>query len=262
MHFSPGSPPTFKSYSVNSLAGTSGTYHFAGFYTVNAGEAVLNQGALTQAEGAANVPYGAHAFFVAKAAGGASGGSTGTAKVTVTGTSITDAGVRNASGSEIIVADVTAAATNEYFETSLKWIGTVTYTIAATGDHTTFDLSGNYGLCKYEDFGNRAFKLTDWEFTGIAGATHGTFDLEVLHHKATGWTYSAAAFTPGAAAILKFTTDYDVENDLDSGLPVVWKRAELSTSVAGAASEGLIIRMTTGANNLVENGTAHFGVLI
>ena len=257
-----GHNTSFKSYSLNSLAGASGTYYVGGYYNAPAAETDLNDGSTTQTLGAADVPYGAHAFFVAKAAGTASGGSTGTAKITVSGTSITDAGTRNASGTEIIVADVTAMTTNKYYETALKWIGQVTYTIAATGDHTTFTGLGNYGFAKYEDFGNRSFTVTDFEVVGTAGAADAGLDIELLHHKDTGWTYHATAFVAGTTALAKFSTDYSTESDLDSGLPFAYKRASMSTSVAGSGSEGTLVRLTTGQNNAVENATAHIGVTV
>jgi hypothetical protein len=257
-----GHPTVFKSYSMHSQAGATGKYYNAGFYFAPATEMSLANGSATQTLGAANVPYAAHAFFVAKDAGTASGGSTGTAKITVTGTSITDAGTRTGSDSEIIVADVTAMATDEYFETSKKWLGQITYTIAATGDHTTFTGLGNYGFCKYEDFGNRSFTITDFECVGFAGAADAGFDIELIHHKSTGWTYSAAAFNPGPAAVIKQTTIHSTESDVDANEPFAFKRSGLTTDVNGAGSEGIVVRTTTAQNNAVEYMDIHVGVTI
>ena len=263
MRFFRGRGITFKSYSVNSLAGASGTYFYGGFYTVNAGEKAFTQAATTQTEGASNVPYGAHAFLVCKEVGAASGGS-GAVTMVVSGTSITDAGVRTGSDTETIISDITGSdvIADAYFETAKKWIGQITYTltVGATG-HTAYNLSANYGLVKYDDFGNRPFTVTDWEIEGTAGANDASFECALLHHNASDFTYSAAAFDPASSsAIVTFTTDYDTENDLDSGVPFAWKRTGLSTKVDGAGSEGIVICITTGANNAVENASAHVGV--
>jgi hypothetical protein len=86
---------------------------------------------------------------------------------------------------------------------------------------------------------------------GVAGANDSGFDLELLHHKATGWTYSAAAFVPGDGAIVQMTTDYVTEINLATSNPFAYKRTGLSTSVTGSGDEGYLIRMTTGTSNAV-----------
>ncbi len=251
-----------RSFSFTSRGVGAGTYFAAGYYEAPAGEAVLNQGALTQTLGAANVPYAAHVFFVAKQAGAASGGSTGVADVTVSGTSVSDAGVRQTSDTEVLVADNTAAATNQYFETTKKWLGQVTLTIATTGDRTTFDLSGNYGFTKYEDFGNNDFTVNDFEVVGLAAANDSSFDLELLYHSAAGWTYSAAAFVPGGTVLAKMSTTHSTESDIDNNVPFAFKIERLSQVVHGGASgqEGVVVRITTGQNNSVQSMDIHVGV--
>jgi hypothetical protein len=208
-----------------------------------------------------NVPYAAHAFLVASGAGSAAGGS-GAVTVTVTGTKIDDAGTRTPAYTETLVDDITALSANEYVEGS-KFIGQVTYTleVGATG-HTTYSLDFNYGFCKYEDFGNRNFTLTDFEVVGIAGANDAGVDIELLHHKTAGWTYHATAFVAGTTPITDFVTVNSTESDLDSGLPFAFKRAGLATPIAGAASEGTLVRLTTAVNNAVENATVHIGARV
>jgi cytoskeletal protein CcmA (bactofilin family) len=88
--------PDNKSYAF--LTGSSGTHYDAGFYSAPAADANLNEGSTTVTYGTANVGYAAHAFAVVGGAGAASGGS-GAVVLTVSGVSITDAGVRTPTNS-------------------------------------------------------------------------------------------------------------------------------------------------------------------
>ena len=250
----------FKSSSFASPTGSSGTFYAFGYYEAPAGDVTISNASATHTLGSANEARGAHAFLVASGAGTASGGA-GAVEIVVTGTSINDAGVRNAAGSEVIVADITTMTTDAYYETNLKWIGQVVYTIqpAGAGTHTTFESTYNYGLAKYEDFGNRDLLLTDFEVTGRAGANDTGPNFELLHHKSTGWTYDAAAFVPGDGGICDMQTDYNTEYEFSIGENFAYKRASLSTVVHGADSEGLIVRITTTANKSIDIANIHVG---
>jgi len=246
-----------KSYSIKPPSGT-GSFYIAGYYEAPAADANLNQGSTTQVYGSANHSYAAHAFAVVGGAGTASGGA-GAVVLTVSGTSITDAGVRTPGDSETIIADITAVALNEYYESAKKWIGQITFTldVGATG-HTAYALDFNYGWCKYDDRINTNFILQSIECVGLAGANDSGFNIELLHHKATGWVYSAAAFSPGVT-IFDMNTDHGTEQNLVSGEYFAWKRGNLATSVAGAASEGFLVRLVVGANNAVAFMDMHIG---
>lgn len=239
-----------------------GIHYAYGFYDAPATSIALTQASTTQTHGSVNQPYGAHAFIVAAAIGSATGG-TGAVIIKVTGTSVTDAGVRVAADTETIVADITAMATDDYFETAKKWVGQITFTldVGATG-HTAYAATFNYGLCKYEDWGNRKIKLTDFEIKGIAGAADTGVDIELLPHVPINWTYNATAFVPGDGALLSMLTDYGAESDLTNGEPFSYKRAGLSTVINGDANEGFIVRTTTGANNSIEDASIKVGVEI
>jgi len=260
MDFDRAPGATFKSYTLSSPPGGSGTFYQAGYYNAPVADANLSQAGATQTLGAANVPYAAHVFLVAKQAGTATGGA-GAVTVTIDGTTINDSGVRAASQTITLADDITALSANEYVETPEKWLGQVTFTVevGSTG-HTAYALDFNYGFCKYEDFGNRSFTITDLEIIGTAGASDAGVDFELLHHKATGWTYHASAFVPGTTALKKMSTIHSTESDIDSGLPFAFKVAGMSTLVAGAASEGVLVRTTTGANNAIEFMDTHIGV--
>jgi len=234
-----------------------GTFYTAGFYRAPAADANLTNAAPTVAYGTAASAYGAHAFAVS----GGNGSTDGSDLVlTVSGTSITDAGVRTTSDSEVIVATATSSALNTYYETTKKWLGPVTYTLTSTGG-TTFNYDFNYGLAKYEDLGNRVFKITQFEVTGLAGATDAGFNVALLHHHSTGWTYSAAAFVPGDGAIVALATDYSTDRSLVNGEAFAYKRTGLSTLIDGSSNEGYIVRITTTVNNSIEMLNSSVGVL-
>lgn len=253
-----GYPSAWKSFTFAGGAVASGEHFQGGFYDYNVADANLNQGSLTVTHGATNVPYAAHAFIVS----GGNGTTDGSDLVlTVTGTSIDDAGTRTGADSEVIEATAATSALDTYFETTKKWIGTITYTLSSTGGGT-FNYDFNYGFAKYEDFGNRDFTIVDFENTGLANANDTGFEIELLHHNATGWTYHATVFVAGNTALLSMNTIYSTEQDLDIDTPFAFKRTGLSTAVAGANSEGVIVRVTTGASNSVNFMDTHIGVII
>ena len=243
---------TFKSYGLAN-PGTADTFYVGGHYGFAVADANLTiGGTVVQTFGTAGEAHGAHAFAVASGAGGTD------LVLTVTGVSITEAGVRNASDSEIIVADADAAVTDQYFETSKKWLGQITYTL--TGSSGTFDF--NYGFAVYEDFGNRAFTVTDFEATGEMRANETGLNIELLHHEATAFTYNASAFVPNQTALVSLATDYSTDNDVATGLGFAYKRRGFDTAVNGADSEGLLIRVTTAVNNSINDASFQIGVLV
>jgi hypothetical protein len=242
---------TFKS-----PASVSGTYHAFGYYQAPAASVNLTQASAAQTMGTANNAYEAHAFVVASAAGTASGGSTGTAKITITGTSFNSTtGARTASDSEIIVADVTTASTNGYYESAKMWLGQITYTIATTGDRDTFAFRFNYGFVAATHFAEKSVTIQQFEVTGRAGNNDTGFNVQLLKHGPTGagWTYSAAAFVPGGTVLLAMATDFSTEKNLSTGLRFHYHRKGLTTVINGAADEGIVVRITTTAENAVES---------
>jgi hypothetical protein len=180
--------------------------------------------------GSANISYAAHAFIVAGGAGAAAGGA-GAVEIEVSGTSITDAGVRTAADTEIVVADITTLALNQFADFN-----------------------------KYEDFGNIDFTLTNFECVGLGGAADTSFNIRLLKQDSANWTYSAAAFVPGGTELLNMNTDHSTEQNVASGIPFAYKRAGLSEVVNGNDSEGVVVEITTGANNTVQDMDVHVGV--
>jgi hypothetical protein len=245
-----------KPFSSNGIS--SGVQYIGGYYKAPDTDSNLTQASTTQVYGTANGSYAAHAFIVAAAAGVTDGSDL---VLTVTGTSINDSGVRTTSDSEIVVADATAASTDQYLETSKKWIGQITYTLSSTGG-TTFNFDFNYGFAKYEDYWNVDFTVAGLEVTGLANATDSSFDIELLHHKDTGWTYAATGFVPGDGAIAQFSVDHATESSLINGDNFAWKRDNLTTFVSGGNGEGILWRITTGQNNSVQIAAHHARAVI
>jgi len=256
-HIIGGATPTFKSFNITTQGlGASPDVYAAGYYEAPAADADLTQANLTQPLGTANKSEAAHAFIVASAAGTTDGSDL---VITVTGISITDAGVRNGSDSEVIVSDATAMSTDEYFETTKKWLGQVTYTLSSTAG-STYAATFNYGFCKYDDYGNRDFKVTDFEVVGFAGANDTDFDAILYYHSSTGWTYHATAFVPGGPKICQLSTDHSSDDQLFSSEHFSYKRSSLSTSISGSDAEGVIALITSSANNAIEYANIHIGV--
>ncbi len=248
------SPREIKQFGFSSPGGGSGTFWAAGFYDAPLTDANLTQASTTQTHGTANHPYYAHAFLVAAAAGTASGGA-GAVEIEVSGTSVDDNGVRTAADTEILVADITAMATDQFFETIKKWIGQVTYTLQNAGGstQTTFAADFNFGFAKYEDAQNTDFEITTFELVGRAGGNDAGFNVELCEHTAVGWTYSAAAFAPGVTpAIVDVAAIWSTESDLINGEHFAFKKLDLSTQIQGSEAEGFLVRVTTTANNAVE----------
>lgn len=246
----------FKSYSFSGDRGTDRVYYMAGFYDVSGTEAALTDTSPTQTYGIANHAYGAHALAVAKQAGTTDGFNL---LLIVTGTSITDLGVKTEFDSEIIVLDATAAATGDYYETALKWLGQITYTLSSTGG-TAFDFNFNYGFVKYEDFGNRDHTVTDIECKYHMGANESDLGIRFLHHSDAGWTYSAADFIPGGSSIVaSMAADYGTNVAMNLNGKGSYKRAGLTHAMAGADAEGVIIEVSFNSSNAVRTMDCHIG---
>jgi hypothetical protein len=256
------SGPTFltESASTQGLGANPDIFLF-GFYEWAVLDANLNQGATTATLGDANVSHASHAFIVTSGAGAA---ASGVVEIRATGTSITDAGVRTVSDTQTILADITTAAADTYYETSKKWLGTVTFELNVTsGAPATYNLDFNYGLSKYEDSLNNDFTIVGIQATGFAGAADNDFDVQLYHHDPDGtWIYSAAGFTPLNAGnlIASLVTDHSIDDQLANRDHFAWKRTDLSTNVLGSISDGIIVLIASSANNAIEYANVRISI--
>ena len=247
-----------KSYSFSSPAGSSGTFYSGGYYNWSTTEAALTQASLSVTHSAANSASACHIGIVA---GGIGVVDIGVVKLTVTGTTIDDEGNRAASQTVTLVADITTLSTDDYVETTEKWIGQVTIALAiASGSPINFNLDINYGCSKYEDFGNQGFTVNVLEVVGLAGANDSGFNLRLFHHSSAGWTFAASGFVPGGTVLANMNTDYSTEDELVNGESFAYKRVDLNTDISEDNAEGLVLEITTTANKAVEIMDMHLTV--
>ena len=248
-------PLANKSYSFTSNGIGAGIYYVGGYYDAPLLDATIDEVTPTQAYGTAGNPYGAHAFVVAGGAGTVDAGQVG---LRVIGTSGTDAGAYNVNDTAIITEDITTLSTDDYIETPEKWDSIIIFELYDfSGTPTAYSLDLNYGFCKYEDFGNVDFSVTKIEAVGLAGAADTNFDMSLLHHHDSGWTYAASGFIPGNGELADFSDTYSPNDNLANGIPFAWKVTPINQFIHGDADEGIIVRIVTGANNSVQSMDVH-----
>jgi hypothetical protein len=232
-----------KYWAFDSPAGVTGTFYFGGYY-------LPHSAAFTPAGGTnvgtVNSSYAAHAYVVL-------GAISSDMVVSVTGTSINDSGTRTAADSELIYT--AGGQVNDFYETRKKWIGQVSYALdSGTG------VIINAGFDKYWDFGNTDFTVVGLEATWHGSATDAGANIELLHHKADGWTYAAGGTAVPPTAIASMNTDHVTEISVVNTEPGAWKRTNLSTTVKGSVSEGVVWQITTTANKAFELGNLELTV--
>lgn len=230
-------PHTDKFWTFDSPQGTSGTFYYGGHYKFHTTNNDFSGG---PSFGTVNSPYGGHFFIVLGAA------TVDVLTLRVTGTSITDAGVRTTSDTEDIVIPSGISA-DAYYETDIKWLGAVVITVVSGTAKAC-----NYGYTKYWDDHNQDFRLTGFEALWLGGANDAGADIKIRHHSAIGWTYNAGSTPTPPAEIVSMVGDYSTESDVKNGEHGSWKRDNLSTLVRGAHSEGLILEVITTANKTFE----------
>lgn len=252
--------PAFKSETVTTqgLGANPDVYAF-GYYEFSTTDANLNQGSTTVAFGDANVAHDGHAFVVC---GGAGSVDTGVVGLRVTGTSITDAGVRTTSDSETIIADITTVSLNDYVE-GKKWLGIITFELfIVSGSPTTYSLDINYGLSAYEDFANNDFTIINILAMGLGGASDNDFDVKLVFHNSSNWVYAATGFSAvqSANVIASLVGDQGVDDKIASNKHFRWKRTGLTQFVSGASAEGFLVLISSSANNAIEYCNIHVGI--
>ena len=226
-----------KSWAFDSPSGSSGTFYFDGFYDFASSDNDFNPSINF---GTANAAHGAH-FFVVCASG-----ATDT-QLTITGTSITDSGVRTTSDTQVL--SLNNAAAGSMFETTKKWIGQITVNKTAGTDRLC-----NYGFTKYWDSNNTDFQVKNINVTWLGGANDSGADIILRHHKATGWTYNAGSTPTPPTPIASMQADYVTEFHIVNGQNGAYKEGNLATNINGAGEEGTIIEIVTTANKTFELG--------
>jgi len=239
-----------RNYTFTSTGILSGTYWSAGFYDWNTTSVTLTQAGTTQTYGVAGRTYAAHAGIVPNVPGTVDTGQVG---LRVTGTQDSETGAQTAAQTGIITEDITTLTANVMAETSEKFSGQITFELyVVSGTPTTYGLSFNYGLSKYEDFYNKDFSVDAIEAVWQGNGNDSAFNIELLHHKAAGWTYAASGFVAGDSAIAVRLTDQQIESDVGNGFDGAWKHSGLATYVNGSTTEGIILRITTGSPSTIQ----------
>lgn len=226
---------TTKTWAFSQTSGAGSTY-VGGYYIFNAGTSVFSP-LVNFPTGATNIALGGHILFVLQASS-----SPVATSLRVTGTSITDAGVRMAMDAETIFFPADASV-NDYMETSKKFIGQVAIQ-RILGSGMTF----NYGATKYWDKGNTDFSVAEVDVTWANGANDTGADVILRHHKTTGWTGGASVPVP-PTAIASMVGDYVTETRMFNSGFGAWKRTNLSTAIEGSGSEGIILEIVSGASS-------------
>ncbi len=231
-----------KFWGYSSPTGATGIFYYGGFYAFAGTADDLSATPATQ-WGTANSSYAAHFMVVL--------GATAVDKIVlrVKGTRITDTGARTANY-EATLAIPNAATANNMYETPEKFIGQVTAkVISGTAKNV------NYGFTKYWDNNNNNFTVKGFETTWLGGANDGAANMEILHHKNTGWTYNAGAEPDPPTAIAAMNTDHVTEIGVVNGEEGAWKRTNLDVDIDGSLQEGTILRLTNGANRTFQHGS-------
>lgn len=252
--------PFTKSYNWSSQSINAGTYYEAGSYETTTTDVTLGTLAATETFGISDNAYEAHPWVVVSGAGSVDAGIVG---LTVTGTATYDNGTMIPGHIDTLITDITSVSINNYFEAE-KFNGTVTYAfVTISGSPTTASLTFNRGYAKYDDFWNNDFYVTGLECTWRGGQTDATgFDIELLHHKATGWTYAATGFIPGDGAIATRSIDQTGFLGVTLGSVGSWKRDDLNVFITGNNGGGLIFRIKTGANSTIQNMQMHIPIIL
>lgn len=224
-------------------SGNAGTFYVGGGYNYSGTSVTLTiGGSVTQTFGAAGESHAAHFFAVASGAGCTD------CVLTLTGISTNDQGVKNLTASEVIVLDADEAITNQYFESDLKWLGEVTYTLTGAAGAFTF----NYGHVKYNDLFNRDFTILGFEATGLSKQNETDLDIQLLVHNDTKFVYSAGAFIPNQTPAISLFGDHGTDgNDVPTGEIFAWKRDNLNIEINGNNGQGFIIALKTAVNNSI-----------
>jgi hypothetical protein len=132
---------------------------------------------------------------------------------------------------------------NSYFEFK-KFIGEVTIeAIAGT------PVVCNYGWSKYYDANNQDFCVVGLECLWQSDAGDAVSDIELIHHRADGWTFNPGAEADPPPPLASRAGDLSPENDNHVG-EMAWKRANIETLIRGSQAEGVIFRITSGSTGL------------
>ncbi len=221
-----------KSWSFSSPTGQGQIFYVGSHYDFGSTDNDFNP---SITHGTANKSEAAH-FFLVQAAGASGGVDT---VIRINGTTINDSGSRS-TGVDVDLTVDDAGAAGTYYETTEKWLGQVTISVLSGPD-----LLMNYGFTKYYDRHNTQFIILGFETTWLAGASDSNIEMQLFHHKTTGWTYNSGSTPTPPTPLAKLTDDHSTDDQTVKDENGAWKRDNLNTAIDGGNGEGIIIEITT-----------------
>lgn len=239
------SPVKIVDWSFNSQSVGSGTNFFGGFYIKNSGDSDFTS---TETLGTANLSYAAHVALVLGA------DTVDTLTIRVSGTSIDEEGNRTGSDTEDLVF-THPAVVDDYVEGPKKWIGQVSIDHIGGTAKTC-----NWLFAKYWDNQNNDFVFLGLEVTFRGGANDSNPDIQVIHHKATGWTYNVGSIPDHPAAIASMQSDHTPEHEVGNNIEGAWKRVDIHEEIASNNGEGTIMCTITNFAKTFEMGNMQIRV--
>jgi hypothetical protein len=244
-----------KSYSFTSQGVGAGLYYKGGFYDWSSTSITLNQGSLTQIYGVVGKAYAGHVGIVPSGPGVVDTGQVG---LRVTGIEDSETGVQVAGQTGVITEDITTLTVDVLAETLEKFSGQITLELyVVSGAPVNYSLTFNYGYSKYEDMGNSDLTVTGVECVWQGKATDAGFDIALIHHKATGWTYAASGFLPGNGDIARKSVDQALAGSVVNNLDGAWKHINLNQFIEGSVNEGALFEIVTTQNNTIQTMDIH-----
>jgi hypothetical protein len=248
-----------RSYGFTSVGIGAGTYWKGGFYDWSSTSINLTQASLTQTHGTVGRAYAAHVGIVPNGPGTVDTGKVG---LRVVGIQDSETGVQLADQTGIITEDITTLTANIMAETVEKFSGQISIELyVVSGVPTAYSLTFNYGYSKYEDLENRNVTITAVECVWQGNALDTEFDVALLHHKSTGWTYAATGFNPGDGDIVRKSVDQILAGDVVNNEDGSWKRVDINQFIEGNALEGILFQIITTQNNTIQTMDIHLAAV-
>jgi hypothetical protein len=246
--------PVNVSYTFAGRDIAAGDHYVGGFYEYSSNEAALTKGSSVLFNLTGNSSDAGYFFIV-----WGSGGTDGTnITLTVTGDSIDDLGNLTAADSEVLYSGPPGALTlNQKLETTKRWPGSVTCTLTCDGTASTANF--NYAKVMYEHV-HDSVNITWKRFfmTGLCDNNDANFDVEVMLHKETGWTYASSGWEPTTGSLFTMQGDYGATAGIKAGKNFAYDRV-FDTPQTITPSEGVVVKVVTSVAKAVAYAQIRLG---
>jgi hypothetical protein len=223
----------FKSFHISGTSMSLGTSYAMGFYRHATGADTFNP---SKTFGYSFVAQGAKVYFVL--------GQDAVDELTirVTGAQIQPDGTSLIGQAEDIVIPADAL-TDDYFETTTYWVGSVALTYISGTEKPC-----NYGFVRAWNNSENEFRVTGLTATWFSRDADSNVDLRLYHHRASGWSAQTGSIASPPAAIASMKDDYGDYDRSYTNEYGSWYRDNLSSLIVGP-SEGLIFAVRSEYEN-------------